>query len=764
MLGLGDEERVRALAEDITSSTRTDDSEEHARRAVETLQQRVDVWQSATFADLQRPPNPAWLRAFLAAHPQALLADAQHARALADTFGDPSSGAPPLTTPFKEQALGRPRLPSWLRGLLLPALLTALATAVVGGKVLSSASSPLEALWVVIFAALFAHAALGCCTALRGLRPLRDAELTRRASATEVEWTTLPRTAVIIPIYHESATDVFAGIAAMRESLLALPALPDIEFFVLSDSQDPLIAAEEERALRRITAQPKPAVPVFYRRRSQNVGQKSGNLAEFFQRFGSRYGYVIVLDADSLMQGRTMVELIARIHGAPRVALLQAPIVPVRGQTLLARALQWSSSIAGPLFMRGLVRWSGAHGNYYGHNAILRTQAFVDCCALPKLRGRPPLGGPLLSHDFVEAALLCRGGWQVRLAPDLGGSYEELPPTLAQYVARDRRWCQGNLQHLRVMGAPGLPAMSRLHLFLGAAAYLAGPAWVGFTLLGVVLTLEGRLQADHMTTGLALALCLLVGPRLLGTLAALGSKSMRLAHGGAVRLLLTLGAELTLSALLGPILMLHHTRMVAAIVLGRAVTWGAARRRTTSAARARWSTESAHTVLGFGLAAAASLLPTAQALWLAPVWVPLVLAALTSMLLGSARLGRALERAGLFLVPSETQPDPLIARAEELRALTEGDSSGRFRDVVLDAVLVAAHIERLTGDDQHASADPDLRERALRVGPAGLTEDERRTLLGDPSSLRWLHREAWRAWPTETWELSRHAPQLPNVS
>jgi membrane glycosyltransferase len=210
--------------------------------------------------------------------------------------------------------------------------------------------------------------------------------------------------------------------------------------------------------------------------------------------------------------------------------------------------------------------------------------------------------------------------------------------------------------------------------------------------------------------------------------------------------------------------MLHHTRMVAAIVFGRAVTWGAARRRTTSAARARWSTESAHTALGLALVALASLLPLEQALWLAPVLVPLALSALTSLLLGSARLGRTLERAGLFLVPSETQPDPLVMRAEELRALTEGDSSGRFRDVVLDAVLVAAHIERLSGSVQVASVDPDLRERALRVGPAGLSESERRTLLSDPSSLRWLHREAWRAWPTETWELSRHAPQLPNVS
>jgi len=452
------------------------------------------------------------------------------------------------------------------------------------------------------------------------------------------------------------------------------------------------------------------------------------------------------------------VELIRRIHRAPQVALLQAPIIPIRGRTLLARALQWSTSVAGPLFTRGLMRWSGPHGNYYGHNAILRTRAFLECCALPTLAGRPPLGGPLLSHDFVEAALLCRGDFQVRSTTDLVGSYEELPTTLPEYVTRDRRWCQGNLQHLRVFLSPGLPAMSRLHLLFGAAAYLAGPTWVIFTALGFVLAAQGRLEVSLALGGLALALALLIGPRLLGVVAAARSANGRAGHGGVVRLTASLLLELCLSALLGPLLMLHHTGMVLSITLGKAVTWGAVRRGSKMAAPFRG--ELANTALGVALALGLSRASLAESAWLAPVWIPLVLAIPTSLLLGSARVGRLLERCGLLLVPSEVHPDPLCQRASELRLLTEGDSAGRFRDLVLDPVLVTAHLKRLAGKIP-APTRHTLCERALQVGPAGLSEAERQALLGDAESLRWLHREAWRAWPTETWELGRHVRQLP---
>lgn len=763
MLGLADGERLEWATELISSGSWHESAEQHARQAIQHAQELVDAWQDATFADLPQRPDPAWLRAFLSTHPRAFLAEPSEARALSQTFGDPATGTPPVVTPFVRQSFGRPRLPAWLRGLIWPTIATTLATTVLAVRLLDGGARPLELAWLGLFALLFGHAALGFFTALRGFRTERPSELVgyeRADEETSPAEGEPPRTAVVLPVYHENATDVFAGVAAMRESLLRVADAPPIEMFVLSDSQDPLVAAEEERAHRRVTAYGNPEVPIYYRRRARNVGQKAGNLAEFFQRWGDRYDYVIVLDADSLMQGTTMVELIRRIHRAERVALLQAPIVPIRGRSLLARALQWSTTVAGPLFARGLMRWSGAHGNYYGHNAILRTRAFLECCALPTLAGRPPLGGPLLSHDFVEAALLCRGDFQVRSATDLAGSYEELPATLAEYVARDRRWCQGNLQHLRVFLSPGIPAMSRLHLLFGATAYLAGPIWVVFTCVGTVLAAQGRLNLSLAAAGLALVLALLIGPRVLGVIAVARTAADRTGHGGLGRLAASFVTELGLSALLGPLLMLHHARMVVSITLGRAVTWGAVRRGSKLAAPLRG--ELTNTAIGLALAFGLTRAAPEQALWLAPVWVPLLLAIPTSLVLSSTRVGPALQRLGLLLVPSEVKPDPLCQRADELRMLTEGDSAGRFRDLVLDPVLVSAHLKRLEASASTPSTGSGLCERALRVGPAGLSERERKLLLGDAESLRWLHREAWRAWPTETWELGRHVRQLPS--
>jgi membrane glycosyltransferase len=788
-LGLSDRARVRELSQRIALSVTAHTAEEHASRAVAEAQARFESWRSSLLSALPEGVHPVWLKAFIASRPEHFLGDLARAKRSARTFGDPSAGTGPRMASFRPQHFERAHLPSSFLGLLPPIVMTWAAASALWHAITLDGWTWVELGWMGLFVFLFFQAAAGFSTAsigfiarLFGRRPgvdLPRAEVSRaevagaelldrepRAGAEPADdavVATLPRTALLIPIYHESAEDVFAALAGMRESLAALPEGKAFDVFVLSDSRDPEICAEEERAFRRVAAA-SDNIPIYYHRRARNERQKAGNLAEFFERWGPRYTYAITLDADSVMSGKVLVELVRRMEANPKLGILQAPLAVHRAETLFARALSFSASLCGPMFVHGLSLWSGPHGNYYGHNAAVRVSAFLDCCALPKLNGEPPFGGHVLSHDFVEAALLCRAGWEVRMAHDLdGGSYEELPPTLTEYVARDHRWCQGNLQHLRIAGMHGIEPMSRIHLLLGAFAYLSSPAWLAFVALGLVAWHQSGAAFQHaamlVTLGTAV---ILAGPWLLGILDGLRSSARRRAHGG-LRLIPSALLGLSLGALLAPLLMIHHTRIVFSILSGRAVSWGAQQRRGSGqlakVVRAEWPS----TVLGLGLGAWSLLSPTDLTLWFAPLWVPWALSIPLNLIVSSAAFGGLARRLGLFLVPTEREPEGLLQRIDELRVLTRSDASARFRDLVLDPVLVAAHVARLEG--RRPSASPkrlaELRTRALREGPASLSAQDWRTLAEDAESMQVLHREAWRRWPVEAWDLGREEPQLP---
>jgi len=775
-LGLNDEARVQLLAEDFASQ-----AGERADAAVALVQARVAEYWRELFGDEAESTDALWLRSFIAACPEHFLSDPELARDAADRFGDRRTGSTPVCARFAAQQLERVRMPSWLRGLLPPLGFAALVQAGVLVQLARDRFTLVELAWSALFGLLFALAAIGAWTSVlgwllggRARRP--DGEpAPALASASEARAglgaAELPACALLMPVYHEDAERVFAALLAMRESLLHTPGGTAFELFVLSDSRDPLLASEEERAFRRAAALAGRTIPIYYRRRPRNERKKVGNLAEFFERFGRRYRYAAVLDADSLMSGESLCAMVRRMEAEPRVGLLQAPLALHGGSSLFARSQQLIASTSGPLLLRGLAAWSGPHGNYYGHNAVVRVSAFLECCALPALAGEPPLGGDLLSHDFVEAALLCRAGHEVRTAAELGGSWEELPQSLPAYVARDRRWCQGNIQHLRVAFTDGLRTMSRLHLLLGAASYLVGPAWLAFVVLGALLA-HGDLRASPLGMPLSLALAgaaagLLLIPRVLGTIATLSHSGLRRAHGGALRLCASALIELMISAWLAPLFMLHHTRCVCSILLGRSVSWGAQHRSGASSWLAIARSELPASAVGASSALALGYLAPALLPWLAPVWLPLALAIPVAILVSSARVGAWLAHAGLLLVPSETEPDELLLRAHELRALTRADDSARFRDLVLDPVLLATHVQRLeqngpaAGTVRDAVALGRLCERALRVGPAGLSLEERSQLAADANSMRKLHREAWRTWPVETWQLARDQPHLP---
>ena len=261
------------------------------------------------------------------------------------------------------------------------------------------------------------------------------------------------RTALLLPTYNEDPHRVFAGLAATLRSLQETGRGSQFDAFVLSDTTNADVWIAEADAYRRLRAETGFSGEIYYRRRPRNTDRKAGNIADWVQRFGGAYEAMIVLDADSVMRGEGLVRLAAAMEAHPRVGLIQTLPAIVRGRTLFARTQQFAAALYGPLLAHGLAAWHGSESNYWGHNAIIRTRAFAEAAGLPHLPGRPPFGGHILSHDFVEAALLRRAGWAVHLVPSLSGSYEEGPSSAADLVVRDRRWCQGNLQHAGVMPA-----------------------------------------------------------------------------------------------------------------------------------------------------------------------------------------------------------------------------------------------------------------------------------------------------------------------
>jgi membrane glycosyltransferase len=307
---------------------------------------------------------------------------------------------------------------------------------------------------------------------------------------------TTTRTAIIIPMYNEWAAKVAGGAEAIYDALKAAGAEKAFEVFFLSDTQNPDLIRAEEQIFRDLVRR-RAGEPFFYRRRALNRRRKSGNVEDFVRRWGGRYDYMVVFDADSIMSAPALMELVRRMDANPRTALIQTLPIIVNAHSIFARMQQFSLRSYGLLFTYGMAWWSGGSGNFWGHNAIIRVKPFAAHARLPDLPGKAPLGGPILSHDFVEAALLRRAGWRVEIAPDIDGSFEETPPTLVDLAARDRRWAQGNIQHTPLLFAKGFNWISRAHITAGIIGYVSSFLWCTIVIAGILLAWEGRL-ADPM--------------------------------------------------------------------------------------------------------------------------------------------------------------------------------------------------------------------------------------------------------------------------
>ena len=598
----------------------------------------------------------------------------------------------------------------------------------------------LEAVILALFVILFAWIALSFASTLGGVVAL----LTREIKPLDLDAAApLPiiatRTALLLPTYNEAPDRVMSRVQAVYESVADTGALAAFDVFILSDTTDPEVWITEEAAFLALR-QRFPDPRIYYRHRPKNDAKKAGNIAEWVQRFGGAYEQMIVLDADSLMTGATLVRLVAAMEQHPTVGLIQTFPVMVNAVTLFARIQQFAGRLYGPLIAYGLAWWHGPDGNYWGHNAVIRTRAFASCAGLPMLKGPRPIGGHILSHDFVEAALMRRGGWAIHMAPALGGSFEESPPSLSEYAARDRRWCQGNLQHAGVLPARGLHILSRLHLMTGIGSYVAAPLWLFFLFVGILISLQAQfirpeyfpktftlypqwpaqdpVRAAYVFAG---TMGLLLAPKLFGWVAMLFDGTARSGFGGASRAFVSMLFETLVSGLIAPIMMLIQSASVISILSGRDSGWQVQRRDDgTLPLRDVMRRYVWHTAFGLLLALAAYEVSVSLFAWMTPVIAGLLLAIPLVLWSASPQIGRLLQRMKLLLVPEESQPPDILLRANALVAeFDRPQAGGALHRLFADARLLAAHRALLPKAAARNRGDVDV---ALVVGLAKLDD------------------------------------------
>jgi membrane glycosyltransferase len=474
------------------------------------------------------------------------------------------------------------------------------------------------------------------------------------------------RTAIVMPICNEDIGAVFAGLRATCGSLAATGALRLFDVFVLSDTADPALQAAEEQAFWRLCAMlGEPADGsgrLFYRWRKRRVKRKSGNVADFCRRWGRNFRYMVVLDADSTMSGDTLVHLVRLMEAHPRAGIMQTLPQVANPGTLHARAQGFASRVTGRLFARGMAWWQLGDAHYWGHNAILRVEPFMRHCALARLPGRGGLSGEILSHDFVEAALMGRAGYDVWLVPELDGSWEQSPPNLLDELQRDRRWCQGNLQNLRLIAEPGWRGAHRAMFAVGALSYAVAPLWLAFMVLG--LSSEGR--GWHHAPLWLLTLALLILPRVLSVVA-VAARSEAAAYGGMAQLVGSALFELLMSSLQAPLRMLAHCVYVLGALTGLKLEWKSPPR---AAAAPHWgdAVRRLGGTIWLPIVAALGLLQRSAAVALAPMWLPLSVAVPFVVLTGHPGAGGLARRLGLLRTPEDAMRPALLAQASQSSA------------------------------------------------------------------------------------------------
>lgn len=626
------------------------------------------------------------------------------------------------------------------------------------GVLASGGITGLQWVFLGIFALNFLWISFAACQAVLGfMRQILMDLASRGRSADEAPVLT---TALLAPVYNEDPRTVGAALTAMAEKL-AGSAPGQFAVFILSDTTRPDCWIAEEKVFRRLVEQSDAACPIYYRHRRLNSERKAGNIADWVMRWGGDWDAMLILDADSLIEPDTIREMARRLGEDAGLGLIQSLPSIAGARSLFARLQQFANRCYGPIFGNGLAVWYGHSGNYWGHNAIIRTRAFADAARLPELSGAPPFGGHVLSHDFIEAAFLRRAGWGVRFDTDLTGSFECAPPSLTDLLVRDRRWCQGNLQHIRFILARGLALSTRLHLLTGVMAYLSAVFWALLVVTGLLIAVQAALTRPEYFKAPALfpawpvfdseraimlfivSMTVVLTPKLLGWLAVMLRPRRLLSFGGPVALSMSVAFELLFSILYAPVMMVAQSRFVFDVLLGRDTGWSPQRRDDgTIGFVTALRNHRGHLQVGLVLSGTSLGTSLDLFLWLLPVTGGLVLSAIMSWMSGSLWLGTGLSRLAILRTPEErpASRSPILVRFEEQLAQMPQPCGGMVRALACDPGLRDWHFGQIGPElDAARPFDPDLvvaRAKAAREPKAGrldawLTQKEATALLHD---------------------------------
>jgi membrane glycosyltransferase len=692
--------------------------------------------------------------------------------------------APP--SPARRAGDERPLMPRRVLLLVLVVFCAFLGTQAMADVLPQRGATLAERGLLVLFGVLFAWISAGFWTAVMGAAVLvrgGQGPLARRLASEPVRpLDPKVRTAIVMPICNEHVPTVFGGLSATIDSLVATGESEHFDVYVLSDTSDPDIRAAEHAAYSQLAARmvgeaegDPSALRVHYRWRQRRTKRKAGNVADFCRRWGGAYRYFIVLDADSVMTGECITTLVRTMEANPDTGIIQTAPRAIGHETLHGRIQQFAARAYGPLFTAGMRFWQLGESHYWGHNAILRMEPFLAHCALAPLPGDGPLSGAVMSHDFVEAALMRRAGWKVWVADELDGSYEQVPPNLLAELQRDRRWCQGNLQNSRLMFEPRLHTVHRTAFLTGVLAYASSPLWLGFLLLSTLLFAQ-HVGSDPTyflepyqlfpvwptaNVGLMLTLfgvtgVLLLAPKAMA-IAAIVCRREAEQFGGVARLLASAFVEFVHSLLLAPVRMLFHSQFVFAALSGWRLDWKSPPRDDASTPwREAVARHGVHTLLavawGVAIVASSATFPW----WLSPILGGLLAAIPLSVLTSRVHIGRALRAHGVMLTPEECSEPHVLQEARHAAAAVVAAGSVSLQRAIVDpathARVVAALPARAPATGDKAGAEARVLDRALRQGPSALDATARLRLLSSRSALAFLHREvlAQRAHPDWT--------------
>jgi membrane glycosyltransferase len=546
----------------------------------------------------------------------------------------------------------------------------------------------LDLLLVVLFAVTLPWYVIGFWNATIGvliMRFARDpaAAVTPAAAAVRGDEPITISTAILMCIRNEPPERAARYLAPLVEGLAANPAAGYFHVYLLSDTDQPAVAAAEEAQFAAFAGAFRGRIAVSYRRRTVNTGFKAGNIRDFCERFGAGHEFAVVLDADSVMTAEAVLRLVRIMQADPQLGILQSLVIGLPSTSAFARLFQFGMRLSMRSYTIGSAWWQADCGPYWGHNAIIRLAPFMAHCQLPTLPEGALVGGHVLSHDQIEAVLMRRAGYDVCVLAEEGASFEQNPPTLIEFIRRDLRWCQGNMQYWHFVRMAGLKPVSRYQLGFAILMFLGSPAWMGLLVTGTIAAAAASpaafMRADFGITLFVLIFILWFAPNIATALDVLMRPQLRRAFGGGLRFTAGVVANMIFFVLIAPIMWFSHTAFIARLLSGRSMGWGVQARDDHAVPLAlAWRQLWPQTLLGLATVAVLGVAAPSAIPWALLIAGGPLLSVPLAVVTASPAVGRVLVRIGLGRLPEETAPPPEIVAlalpAVEMAAVQRRDA------------------------------------------------------------------------------------------